>query len=184
MGIDVYMRWEDQSSAEYDAQITGFDVTAGRFGYLREAYHGGPYVTAWLVPEGFVLDGDYEDASGWVGTSEALMDQIAAAVGSERSGILSDFPKLAQSADGFPPFGYLVDWEVLKRPHPKYPEDEEMRAVIPAAVLRRRLPLCEALNERRYPGDAEDVNESYRAFVARYETLEAQGKRPGVYVSY
>jgi hypothetical protein len=38
-----------------EAQITGFDVSerAGAAGYLREAYHGAPYATEFLVPEGF-----------------------------------------------------------------------------------------------------------------------------------
>jgi hypothetical protein len=53
MGIDIYMKWEGQTDAEEARQITGFSVTAGRFGYLREAYHGGPYATRALVPEAF-----------------------------------------------------------------------------------------------------------------------------------
>ena len=38
---------------ESNAQITGFDDTAGHVGYLREAYHGEPYATRVLVPEAF-----------------------------------------------------------------------------------------------------------------------------------
>jgi hypothetical protein len=53
MGIDIYMEWEGQTEAEKKAQITGFSVTAGRVGYLREAYHGDPYATRALVPEAF-----------------------------------------------------------------------------------------------------------------------------------
>ena len=52
MGIDLYARWDGMTEAEAEAQITGFSITAGSVGYLREAYHGGPYVTAWLAPEG------------------------------------------------------------------------------------------------------------------------------------
>ena len=48
MGIDVYMRWEGITPAQQEAQITGFCATAGGVGYLREAYHGGPYVTKFL----------------------------------------------------------------------------------------------------------------------------------------
>jgi hypothetical protein len=58
MGIDIYMTWKNQTPDEEKAQLTGFSVTAGATGYLREAYHGGPYVTHWLVQEAFV---DYED---------------------------------------------------------------------------------------------------------------------------
>jgi hypothetical protein len=53
MGIDIYARWNGQSTAEQDAQLTGFSIEAGDVGYLREAYHGGPYVTKYLVAEAF-----------------------------------------------------------------------------------------------------------------------------------
>lgn len=53
MGIDIYTRWPGQSEDEQAAQITGFDVTKGSVGYLREAYHGEPYVTQYLVREAF-----------------------------------------------------------------------------------------------------------------------------------
>jgi len=44
MGIDIYSKWKNQSEND-ESQITGFSVTAGDVGYLREAYHGSPYVT-------------------------------------------------------------------------------------------------------------------------------------------
>jgi len=47
------MRWEGITPAQQEAQITGFCATAGGVGYLREAYHGGPYVTKFLVAEAF-----------------------------------------------------------------------------------------------------------------------------------
>lgn len=53
MGIDIYARWDDQTPDEAEAQITGFDVTMGSVGYLREAYHGEPYATEYLVREAF-----------------------------------------------------------------------------------------------------------------------------------
>lgn len=53
MGIDIYTRWPGQSEADKAAQITGFDITKGGVGYLREAYHGEPYATRYLVPEAF-----------------------------------------------------------------------------------------------------------------------------------
>ena len=52
MGIDIYMHWDDMTDDEKQAQYTGF-ATAGNVGYLREAYHGGPYATQTLVPEAF-----------------------------------------------------------------------------------------------------------------------------------
>lgn len=53
MGIDIYMVWEGMTPDQQKAQITGFCATAGKVGYLREAYHGGPYVTRFLVAEAF-----------------------------------------------------------------------------------------------------------------------------------
>ena len=61
MGIDIYMHWAGQTPEDANKQITGFSVTAGEAGYLREAYHGGPYVTRWLVQESF--DESWYDAA-------------------------------------------------------------------------------------------------------------------------
>lgn len=52
MGIDVYLRWKDQTEEEMRGQITGFRCD-GRAGYLREAYHGGPYPSHILCREAF-----------------------------------------------------------------------------------------------------------------------------------
>ena len=51
MGIDIYLRWQGQTKEEEEAQYTGFSVQHGHVGYLREAYHGGPYATKLLFPE-------------------------------------------------------------------------------------------------------------------------------------
>ncbi len=53
MGIDIYARWTGQSDTEQAAQSTGFSIAHGHIGYLREAYHGGPYATQTLLPEAF-----------------------------------------------------------------------------------------------------------------------------------
>lgn len=53
MGIDIYARWKGQTRRERKAQVTGFSTIHGHVGYLREAYHGGPYVTRFLVREAF-----------------------------------------------------------------------------------------------------------------------------------
>ena len=70
MGIDIYVRWKGQTEEEEEAQCTGFSVVHGRVGYLREAYHGDPYATRYLVSEAFEAE-----------TAEA---QIPAAVLRER----------------------------------------------------------------------------------------------------
>jgi hypothetical protein len=51
MGIDVYLKWNNQTESEEEAQFTGFSVENGHTGYLREAYHGGPYATKVLFSE-------------------------------------------------------------------------------------------------------------------------------------
>jgi hypothetical protein len=53
MGIDIYARWKGQTDEEIKAQITGFSVVHGHVGYLREAYHGEPYATKYLLQEAF-----------------------------------------------------------------------------------------------------------------------------------
>ena len=53
MGIDIYARWKGQTDAEEAAQYVGFSVAHGHVGYLREAYHGEPYATRYLVQEAF-----------------------------------------------------------------------------------------------------------------------------------
>jgi len=63
MGIDIYMRWDGQTEEEEQAQYTGFDTRMGRVGYLREAYHGGPYATKELLPETWSdgAEGDWDE---------------------------------------------------------------------------------------------------------------------------
>jgi hypothetical protein len=56
MGIDIYLEWDGMDEEEKIAQATGFSITAGDVGYLREAYHGGPYATRILVREAFESD--------------------------------------------------------------------------------------------------------------------------------
>lgn len=53
MGIDIYAEWQGQTEAEHEAQVCTFSIAHGHVGYLREAYHGGPYVTMYLVSEAF-----------------------------------------------------------------------------------------------------------------------------------
>lgn len=53
MGIDIYAHWNGQTRRERKAQVMGWSVVHGHVGYLREAYHGGPYVTRFLLREAF-----------------------------------------------------------------------------------------------------------------------------------
>lgn len=53
MGIDIYTHWKGQTEDEKQLQFTGFDIYAGKYGYLREAYHGSPYITKYLLKEAY-----------------------------------------------------------------------------------------------------------------------------------
>jgi hypothetical protein len=54
MGIDIYAEWDGMTDGEKDEQVSGWlSANAGASGYLREAYHGGPYATRVLMPEAF-----------------------------------------------------------------------------------------------------------------------------------
>lgn len=64
MGIDIYLRWDGFTKKDYDKQITGYNVTVGRVGYLREAYHGEPYATQALVLENWKKQPRDENCSG------------------------------------------------------------------------------------------------------------------------
>jgi hypothetical protein len=61
MGIDVYLNWKKKTKKDKESQITGFSTRSGNVGYLREAYHGEPYATRVLMPEGFE---DKDDPDG------------------------------------------------------------------------------------------------------------------------
>jgi hypothetical protein len=40
MGADIYMKWKGMTKKDKDNQITGYNVSCGRYGYLRGAYNG------------------------------------------------------------------------------------------------------------------------------------------------
>jgi hypothetical protein len=78
MGIDVYLKWDGQTEEEKQAQLTGCSIVHGHKGYLREAYHGGPYATRVLFRG---IDLEHEDADGYVPvTAKQLEDNIKEAV--------------------------------------------------------------------------------------------------------
>lgn len=85
MGIDIYMSWDGMTDDEKQAQYTGFDATAGSVGYLREAYHGGPYATKTLVPEAFEWTEEIGDLMSYAKTAgselpDDLLDLITRGV--------------------------------------------------------------------------------------------------------
>lgn len=191
MGIDIYAKWDGKTEAEYEAQITGFDTTAGSAGYLREAYHGGPYVTNWLMPEAFQVGDEREHATSFFnGGVEDFMGSIFAALGGSGLAVEPTVQDVAHRAgDGFPPDGYTVACPEVEIAEAKYPDEPSLCAAIPGEVLERRLPLCEAIYVERCqrvyksaPSAAEWA--SFVAFVALYRRMEAEGRTVGVYASW
>lgn len=75
MGIDVYLRWKGQNESEEKKQYTGYRADCGNVGYLREAYHGGPYATKVFVPEGWVDSPELPKVP-----AKVLMSRVPAAV--------------------------------------------------------------------------------------------------------
>lgn len=193
MGIDIYAKWDAYTEANYEAQLTGFDTTAGSVGYLREAYHGGPYVTNWLMPEAFAIGENEGSAEFFSGGVETFMASIFGAIGASMPEAVVK-PSLADVAyragDGFPPAGYIVQVPEVEVVHPKYPDEKpSICAAIPAALLERRLPLCEAIYAERCkrvynaePGA--DEWQSFVGFVALIREKEDAGLHPSVYASY
>jgi hypothetical protein len=85
MGIDIYLEWpgQEEENKIKDNRCDWGNTTQGHVGYLREAYHGGPYATKLLVPEAF--------------DSETRRAEIPAAVMRER---LTTITTPAMNADG------------------------------------------------------------------------------------
>src|SRR5437868_11669091 len=68
MGIDIYAKWKGMTEVEENAQYGGgFCIVHGRFGYLREAYHGEQYATKFLCREAF------ESETGQAGIPAAVL---------------------------------------------------------------------------------------------------------------
>lgn len=186
MGIDVYARWEGMTEGEKQAQYTGFSTTDGHVGYLREAYHGGPYGAEVLFPE------CWDDAKVAAEGVRVPLDDAAIAR-------FEEWAKISVSA------GPTADAIVIPKMREWFGEYADPRydpvaddytvnsqaVPIPAATLRERLPAClEAVAERErgiYQGDDKAVRERQKAFidfVELYERLTKEGKNPAVYVSY
>lgn len=184
MGIDVYAKWDGQTDAERDAQITGFSIVSGHVGYLREAYHGPPYATKVLFPECFD-DGYGEGIREEIPEEDILRFEKwwSEKVGSERRVATWDPPRevLERLVEFFGEYAHIeydsregyFTWDTGAIP-------------IPAATLRERLPEAIEATMQRYADDpiATQAAASVAAFVELYERLDAEGKNPRVYVSY
>jgi hypothetical protein len=76
MGIDIYLNWDGKTEEDQKKQYTGFSEVHGHVGYLREAYHGGPYATQVLIPEGFIDEDIPEDDKGVEISNDELQKRL------------------------------------------------------------------------------------------------------------
>jgi hypothetical protein len=174
MGIDIYLKWKRQSKKDKKKQTDcGFSTTSGAVGYLREAYHGGPYATKILVREAF--------------EAEDCQAQIPAAVMRER---LTNVTEPAMDCDG----GHNTSMMLIAL-LTEMSEKIGRTAVTPkftASGKTTPMTVEEAVRERclsLYPEDGEElvnaVIQSFRDFVTLAELKEAKtGKPCTVYASY
>lgn len=174
MGIDVYLKWKNMDQDDEKQQITGFSTTAGGRGYLREAYHGGPYATRILCREAF--------------ESETCEAQIPAEILRER---LTNVTEPARGCEGgdvaammimalfgamTDENGKLPDGATIMGRHTGDPTTAPM--TVEEAVIMR--------NKQLYGGEGTDeVLQSFRDFVALAERKERETGEPcTIYASY
>jgi hypothetical protein len=165
MGIDIYLEWDGMDDESRKAQCTGFSILAGGVGYLREAYHGGPYATRILVREAFESD----DATAEI--PAAIMRERLTSVtepvcsknrGHDLAQLLIGAVSQTMTAEGG-----QFDPDRLQR-------DTTRPMTVEEAVVERQRKL--------YPQDADEMCEkvlqSFRDFVALAEQKEKETGRP------
>lgn len=167
MGIDIYLEWDGMEEEEKSAQVTGFSITSGNVGYLREAYHGGPYATRILVREAF--------------EAEDCRAQIPAEIMRER---LTHVTEPAMTGEGHQLAQMIVG--II--------QDTGAEVVSGGGIqsdTTRPMTVEEAVRERQRRLYGEDENhiervvKSFRDFVTLAEEKERQtGKPCTVYASY
>lgn len=167
MGIDIYLEWEGQTEAERQQMCTGFSTTSGNMGYLREAYHGGPYATQILLREAF----ESEDCRAKI--PAAVLRERLTHVTEPARGKMAGHDMAAAIVDMFTKMGMASSVPTIK------------------AALTAPQTVEEAIHERcknLYSDDenyAEEVVQSFRSFVALAERKEREtGKPCTVYASY
>lgn len=175
MGIDVYLKWDGMTEKEKQDQVTGFDTTMGRVGYLREAYHGGPYATKMLVREAFEAE-----------TCEA---EIPAAVMRER---LTHVTEPARNCDDGHHLAAMFTHVMRMMAEMNGGEGPKVEGGPIAPGITEPMTVEEAIYERctrLYPeaglSHFKEVLKSFQDFVALAERKEKEtGKPCTVYASY
>lgn len=168
MGIDIYLEWEGQTEAERKKMCTGFSTTSGNIGYLREAYHGGPYATQILFREAF------ESEDGKAQIPAAVLRERLTHVTEPARGKMAGHDMAAAIFDMFTKMGMAAALPRIK------------------SALTEPQTVEEAIHERcknLYPEGGEkyvkEVVQSFRSFVSLATRKERKiGKPCTVYASY
>ncbi|NDD52317.1 hypothetical protein EBZ39_00295 [bacterium] len=167
MGIDIYLKWDGMNEKDEKDQVTGFSTTAGEVGYLREAYHGGPYATKMLVREAF--------------EAENCEAQIPAKVLRER---LTNVTEPARGCDA----GHMVAMlmaDAFQKMGAQINEPPKSGETAPMTVEEAIRERCARLYPESGSEYADQVVRSFHAFVELAEKKEAEtGKPCTVYASY
>jgi hypothetical protein len=167
MGIDIYLKWEGMTEEDKQRQYTGMSTVSGDVGYLREAYHGGPYATKILCREAFEAENCEAEIPAEV-LRERLTHVTEPVIGANGGHIAA-----AMFAEMMKLGGATIGGQVLS--------DITSPMTVEEAIRERCL--------RLYPADGEEyvnsVIESFRSFVALAEQKEAEtGKPCTIYASY
>ncbi len=176
MGIDIYLKWPKMTKKEKQLQCTGFNIYSGNVGYLREAYHGGPYPSKILVREAF--------------ESSKCQARIPASVMRER---LTSVTEPIYGVDDGHMMVVLVQkmLEEVNNGAPKEgmmtlsPSEMKSGATQPMTVEEAVRERCRLVYPSTLPEDVERLVSSYRAFVDLAEKMETKHGKPClVYASY
>jgi hypothetical protein len=172
MGIDVYLKWNGMTEEDKQRQYTGMSTIAGNVGYLREAYHGGPYATKILCREAF--------------EAEKCEAQIPAATLRER---LTSITEPAYGCDGGHTAATMLA-AIMQAAAAKTggkvhgvcnPDGRTTPMTVEEAVRTRYAKLYPEEDAKH----VEEVVQSFRDFVALAEQKEAEIGRPcTIYASY
>lgn len=200
MGIDIYMSWKNQTDAEHTAQITGFSSCAGGAGYLREAYHGSPYVTRYFVQEAFEAEPPVGDDT-WQGPqipAQTLRQRLPAAVvmalyrehvvyGGDGTPWLIDPKSASKAAPEAGVEDLMDDLEVRKKLRDVFAGIEIMRGGGDEKVFAQSIPpdVLPVAAQRILDRELPDYALSYVDFCRLAERIERETGEPvRVYASY
>ncbi|TXH43288.1 MAG: hypothetical protein E6Q97_34310 [Desulfurellales bacterium] len=178
MGIDVYLKWDNQTEAENQAQYTGFSTVAGSVGYLREAYHGSPYATHALFPRPYwEITEEESEAGGKLADIAELKDRLAQAV------LVATFRNHVLYEQGTDP-SYAEIGDIAGKLAKVFADMDNGRGQTDDVIARitpEQVAQVEVLIEaRKLPGYAL----AFVDFVRLAEKLAAEGRNPRVYISY